>query len=126
MPATVRTMLQPFWLWDPGIWLVDGTLCFVMSGMRTEDNPTHTWFDMWGSVEAFVAWQGWFSLLLVRIRVSVGWVGHDIVGFPGPDALGLYRYFSIRSQGRSIQLAHDGKIVMVRVAQRQHGGTHLD
>ena len=104
--AVVRTMPQPFSLWDPGICLVDWTLSFVMNEIKIEDDPTHTWFDTWGSVEAFVTWQGWVSLLLLRIRVSVGWVGRDIVEMPQPDALGLYRYFSIRSQERRIQLAH--------------------
>ena len=37
----------------------------------------------------------------------VGWVGRDIVGILRPDALGLHRYFSIRSQERGIQLARD-------------------
>jgi len=54
-PTAVRTMLQLFWLWDLGISLVDWTLCFMMSGSRTHDDPTPTWFDMRGSVEAFVA-----------------------------------------------------------------------
>ena len=70
--------------------------------IETKDDATHTWFDMQGSVEAFVAWQGWFSLLLLRIKVSVGWVGRDIVEMSGPDALGLYRYFVIRSRERRI------------------------
>jgi len=56
VPTTVRTMLELLWLWNLGSCLVDGTLCFMMSGIRTEDNPTHTWFEMWGAIEAFISW----------------------------------------------------------------------
>ena len=68
-----------------------------MSGIRTGDDLAHPWFDMWGSIEALIVWQGWFSLLSLRIRVSVGWVGCDIMKVLGLDALGLHRYFAIRS-----------------------------
>lgn len=77
----------------------------MVSGIR---DPTHPWFDMWGSVETLIAWQGWLSLLSLRIKVIVGWVGGDIMEVLGPDALGLHRCFSIRSQERWIQLEHEG------------------
>jgi len=95
----------------------------MVGGIKTGDDPAHTWFDMWGSVEALFACQGWFSLLSLPIRVSLGWVGGHLMDVLGPDALGLHRCFSIRSQERWIQLAHEGQTVMIRVVQQHHTGT---
>ena len=80
------------------------------------DDPTHPWFDMWGHIEPLIVLQGRFSLLSLQIRVSVGWVGGDIMELLGLDALGLHRCFAIRSQGRWIQLEHEGQTVVIRVA----------
>ena len=90
-------MSFPVWLGDLGICWVGGSLYFVMSRDMVEGDPVHLGFDMWGSIEALIAWQGWFSLLSLWIKVSVGWVGGDIMEVLGPDALELHRCFTIRS-----------------------------
>jgi len=46
----------------------------------------------------------------------------DIIEIPGQDEFGIRRYFTIGFQGRRTHCAQDGKLVRVRVVQRQHGG----
>ena len=62
-------------------------------------------------------------MLLHRFRVTFEGVDIGIMAMPRPDELVSHRSPATRPQARRIQSAHDGEYLMVRVAQRQHGGT---
>jgi len=83
--------------------------------IRAETDLYHSWFDIWGRTEAFVTWQGQFSLLLVRTMIRSRRINIDIMELPGEDELGLHRFFAIRFQKRMIQSVHNGQYVIVRV-----------
>lgn len=64
-------------------------------------------------------------MLLLRFRVSTGWVDLDIMEMTGQDVFGLYNYFSLGFYERRIQYVHVGPSIIVRVMQCQHGGIPL-
>ena len=64
-------------------------------------------------------------MLLHKLIVRFGGVDIGIMVMPGQDELGSHRPSATRPQEKGIQSTHDGEYVIIRVAQRQHGGTTL-
>jgi len=90
-----------------------------------EDDLVHFGFDTWGIIETSTAWQGRLALLWLRVEIGSGGVDIGIMEMPRQDELDAHRFFGTRPQEGRILSAHDGKYVIVRVVQRQHGGTTL-
>jgi hypothetical protein len=68
--------------------------------------------------------------LIFEIEYGSGFAGRDFtwmsmqVTIHGSRFI-PYRYFNLEFQERRMQIGHDGQTVMIRVAQRQHGGSFL-
>lgn len=103
--------------------MIDRTLHSMMSRFMGESDLVHLGCDTWEIVETSIVWRARFILLLLRIEIDSGWVDIDIMEIPGKDNIGLHRYPTIRFWEGRIQSEHDGKLVIVRVAQCQRGGT---
>jgi hypothetical protein len=90
----------------------------------------HYWDSMRGDVETYSIWRDKFSLLIPRIGSGSGFVDLDFTEMPLQDMIhgsgfNTYRYFSLGFQERRMQFGQDGQTFMIRVAQRQHGGSFL-
>jgi hypothetical protein len=64
------------------------------------------------------------------IEYGSGFAGRDFTWRPMQTTIHgsrsiPYRYFSLEFQERRIPMGHDGWTVMIRVVQRQHGGSFL-
>lgn len=90
-----------------------------------ESDIVCSWDDTWGFIEGFIIWGGRHSLLLHRFRVRFGWVGLGAMEMPRKDVSCLFQYSTIEFLERRILSMHDGEYDIVRIAQRQHGGTTL-
>lgn len=90
-----------------------------------ESDIVCSWDDTWGFIEGFIIWGGRHSLLLHKFGVRFGWVGLGAMEMPRQDVSHFFQYSTIKFQERRILSAHDGEYDIVRVAQRQHGGTTL-
>jgi len=78
-----------------------------------------------GFTEGFIISGGIYSLLLPKFVVIFGWVGLGVIDMLRQDVSRLFLYSTIKFQESRILFAHDGEYDIVRVAQRQHGGTTL-
>lgn len=115
----------PVCLGNPGIQFTGRSLHSVTSKVMAEDDLVHFGFDTWGITETSTAWRGKLVLLWLRVEIGSGGVDIGIMEMPGQDELDSHIFFPTRPQEGGILSAHDAKYVIVRVAQRQHGGTTL-
>lgn len=95
-------MSQQVWHWDPGIQLVDISLCLMMNKLMAKSDLVHSSIDTWEFVEAFIVWRGRLSLLLHMFGVTFGWVGFGIMEMLRHDVFDICQYFTIGLQERRI------------------------
>jgi hypothetical protein len=90
----------------------------------------HYWDAMRGDAKTYSTWRDRFSLPIHKIEFGNGFANLDFTEMPFQDMVhgsgfSPYRYFSVGFQERRMQTRHVGLTVMIRVMQRQHGGSFL-
>lgn len=121
---------------DPRIQLAGGSLHFVMSRVMTKGDLVHLGFNTWEIIETSTAWRGKLILMLLKVEIGSGGVGPRTLAswrYPGKMIL-AFTFFRHRAPGEGDTVCarwgvchsqSTAKYVIVRVAQRQHGGTSL-
>jgi hypothetical protein len=91
-------------------------------------------FPFWdvreGDAKTYSIWQDKLPFPIFEIEYGSGFAGRDFTWMPMQDTIhgsrfNPYRYFSLGFQERRMQTGHGGQMVMIRVAQHQHGGSFL-
>ena len=112
---------------DPLLGLNSRLFHLMISQVTPERNILHSWIILRGLDGTCYRWGDRFSLLIFIIEYGDGFAELGSTCIPLQVRLldsrpNPYRYFSMRIQEWGIQYVYDGKIVMIRVVQRQHDG----
>jgi hypothetical protein len=102
----------------------------VIKRVVTEMVLLHYWDIVRGDAETCSICRDNFFLLLPRIKFGSGFADFDFIEMPWQDmtrgsGFSSYNYLSLGFQERGMQFGQDGQTIMIRVAQRQHGGFFL-
>jgi hypothetical protein len=122
----------PILWWDLGIHLSDRLLQMVMMIDRvvTVIGLLYVWDVDSGEVETYSIWQDRLSFLIPRIEVGSGFADLDFTETPlqgmiQDSGFSPFRDFIFGFLERRMQTGHVGPTMMIRVVQRQHGGSLL-
>jgi hypothetical protein len=85
---------------------------------------------MRGDDETYPIWWDKFILSIPRIESGNGFADFDFIKMPLHDTIhgcgfNSFRHFSFGFQKRRMEFGYDGQIIMIRVAQHQHGCSFL-